>query len=181
MQIILRPYQDEDAEAFAAAVNASLDTLLPWLLWAHAGFTPEQARQWFTITHLLRNKGEANELGLFAPDGRLLGGAGLRYSRVQRDHCSIGYWVRSSEQRQGIASNAVRHLVELAWQSPEIKVVEILAAEENVASRRVATGCGAEFKGIKYGLIVLDSGPVNTAIYHFHRQDKSHTRSNSFA
>lgn len=181
MHIILRPYQNKDAEAFAAAVNASLDTLLPWLLWAHAGFTPAEARQWFSITHLLRNKGEANELGLFAPDGRLLGGAGLRYSREQRDHCSIGYWVRSSEQRQGIASYAVRHLVELAWQSPERKVVEILAVEENVASRGVAVRCGAEFKGIKYGLIVLDSGPVNTAIYHFHRQAQSHTRSNSFA
>lgn len=168
MQIILRPYQDDDAEAFAAAVNASLDTLRPWLLWAHAGFTAAEARQWFSITHLLRNKGEAHELGLFAPDGRLLGGAGLRYSRDQPDHCSIGYWVRSSEQRQGIASYAVRQLVDLAWQSTERKVVEILAVEDNVASRSVATRCGADFKGISFGLIVLDKGPVNTAIYHFY-------------
>lgn len=173
MEIILRPYQDEDAEAFASAVNASLDTLHPWLVWAHAGFTPAEARQWFSLTHMLRNKGEANELGLFARDGRLLGGAGLRYSRDLPDRCSIGYWVRSSEQRQGIASYAVRYLLELAWQSPERNVVEILAVEDNQASRSVAARCGADFKGIKYGLIVLDSGPANTAIYHFHRQERS--------
>lgn len=170
MKIQLRPYRDEDATAFSQAVNDSMDTLSPWLLWAHSGFTEAEARQWFAISHLLRDKGEANEQGLFAEDGRLLGGAGLRYSRDQKNHCSIGYWVRSSEQRQGIASFAVKHLVELAWQSPEREIVEILAVEENVASRGVAIKCGAEFIGIKYGLIVLDSGPVNTAIYHFHRQ-----------
>ncbi|MFC0139498.1 hypothetical protein ACFFJN_05075 [Erwinia mallotivora] len=31
MKIVYRPYQDQDAEAFAAAVNQSLDTLTPWL------------------------------------------------------------------------------------------------------------------------------------------------------
>ncbi|MGB9095931.1 GNAT family N-acetyltransferase [Erwinia sp.] len=169
MKILLRPYRDEDAKAFSQAVNESMDTLRPWLLWAHEGFTEEEARQWFTLSHMLRDKGEANELGLFAEDGRLLGGAGLRYSRTQKNHCSLGYWVRSSEQRQGIASFAVKFLVDLAWQSPEREIVEILAVEENTASRGVATKCGAEFIGVKYGLVVLDDGPVNTAIYHFHR------------
>ena len=169
VKILYRPYADSDAGNFASAVNASLDTLQPWLLWARNGFSEEDARQWFAATHTLREKGEANELGLFAEDGRLLGGAGLRYSSEQTSHCSIGYWVRTSEQRQGIASQAVRYLVEMAWQRPERDRVEILAVEENTASRRVAEKCGAEFMGIQHGLIVSDTGPVNTAIYHFHR------------
>ena len=169
MRILYRPYADSDAGNFASAVNASLDTLQPWLLWAHKGFSEEDARKWFAATQTLRDKGVANELGLFAEDGRLLGGAGLRYSSDQTNHCSIGYWVRSSEQGQGIASQAVRYLVDMAWQSPERDIVEILAVEENTASRRVAEKCGAEFIGIQHGLIVLESGPVNTAIYHFHR------------
>ncbi|WP_380183782.1 GNAT family N-acetyltransferase [Kalamiella sp. sgz302252] len=169
MHIVYRPYRNEDAEAFASAVNASLDTLRPWLLWAHEDFTEQEALRWFTATNTLRAKGEANEMGLFAEDGRLLGGAGLRYSQEQPHHCSIGYWVRSSEQRQGVASQAVRYLVDLAWQSPERDTVEILAVAENVASRGVAEKCGAEFKGIKYGLIVLENGPVDTAVYQFYR------------
>lgn len=169
MQLVLRPYQNEDARDFTRAVNASLDTLRPWLLWAHEGFSEEEALRWFAATHSLREQGEANELGLFAEDGRLLGGAGIRYSSEQKNFCSLGYWVRSSEQRQGIASQAVRQLLDLAWQSPERDTVEILAVAENAASRRVAEKCGAEFKGIKYGLIVLDSGPADTAIYHFYR------------
>ncbi|KAB8308243.1 N-acetyltransferase [Erwinia endophytica] len=169
MNLVFRPYTNTDAKDFASAVIASLDTLRPWLVWAHEDFTEAEARQWFATTHTLRQTGAANELGLFAEDGRLLGGAGLRYSSEQTHHCSIGYWVRSSEQGRGIASQAVRYLVDLAWQSPERDIVEILAAEENAASRRVATKCGADFIGIQYGLIMLDSGPVNTAIYHFRR------------
>ena len=169
MQLVLRPYQNKDARAFAHAVNTSLDTLRPWLLWAHESFSEEEARRWFATTHTLREQGGANELGLFAEDGRLLGGAGLRYSSTQENLCSLGYWVRSSEQRQGIASQAVRRLLDLAWQSPERDTVEILAVAENAASRGVAEKCGAEFKGIKYGLIVLDSGPADTAVYHFYR------------
>lgn len=169
MNVVYRPYADSDAREFACAVNASLDTLKPWLLWAHEGFSEDDARKWFAVTHILRDKGAANELGLFAEDGRLLGGAGLRYSSVDRNHCSIGYWVRSSEQGQGIATQAVHYLVDLAWQSPERDTVEILAVEENAASRRVAIKCGADFIGIQHGLIVLESGPVNTAVYHFRR------------
>lgn len=169
MDILLRPWCDEDAPAFAEAVNDSLNTLLPWLLWAHPEFKSEEARRWFAVTQLMRENSRADELGIFSQEGRLLGGAGLRYSSEQTHHCSIGYWVRSSDQRQGIASQAVRYLVELAWQRPEREIVEILAVEDNVASRRVATRCGARFMGIAYGLIVLDSGPVNTAVYHFRR------------
>lgn len=169
MQVLYRPYRHDDAIEFAQAVNASLDTLRPWLLWAHEGFSPAEARRWFAATHMLRETGEANELGLFAGDGRLLGGAGLRYSSDQKNLCSIGYWVRSSEQRQGIASQAVRYLLDLAWQDQEKDTVEILAVAENMASRRVAEKCGAAFMGIKHELIVLDSGPADTAIYRFHR------------
>jgi len=169
MQVVYRPYHHDDAVAFAQAVNSSLDTLRPWLLWAHEGFTLEEARRWFTATHTLRETGEANELGLFAEDGRLLGGAGLRYSTTQKNLCSMGYWVRSSEQRQGVASQAVHYLLDLAWQDGKTETVEILAVAENVASRRVAEKCGASLIDIKHGLIVLDSGPAETAIYHFHR------------
>lgn len=169
MRVILRPYCDADAAAFAAAVNASLDTLRPWLLWAHENFTEAEARSWFAATHTLRSNGEADELGLFAEDGRLLGGAGLRYSSQQPELCSIGYWVRSSEQRKGVATQAVRNLLERAWRDSKIEVIEILAVEQNRASCGVAEKCGAERVGVKYGLIVLENGPASTAIYHLYR------------
>lgn len=169
MEVLLRPYQAHDAAAFTEAVNQSLDTLKPWLMWAKADFSESDALSWFALTHLLRQKGEADELGLFARDGRLLGGAGLRYTPDAVTPCSMGYWVRSSEQRKGVASQAVRQLAALAFSQPDITAIEILAAEENIASRSVAVSAGAELIALRFGLIVLDSGPVNTAVYRLFR------------
>lgn len=73
MKIIVRPFENSDAGAFAEAVNTSLDTLKPWMVWAHENYTAEDARRWFSYTHLQRRQGVANEQGVFAEDGRLLG------------------------------------------------------------------------------------------------------------
>ena len=169
MEFIIRAFNDSDAEAFAQAVNQSLDTLLPWMTWAHENYTEDEARLWFTYTHLQRQQGTGNEQGLFASDGRLLGGVGIRYSLDPLIPCSIGYWIRSSEQRQGIASEAVRRIANEAFNQLDVDVIEILVAEKNTASRAVAEKVGAKTVAIRYGLIVLDSGPVSTVIYHLRR------------
>lgn len=169
MEIIVRPFEHADAVPFADAVRESVESLKPWMVWAHEGYTPDEARRWFSYTHWQRRQGVASESGLFARDGHLLGGVGLRYSTGPGIPAALGYWVRSSEQRKGIARQAVRQIAEEAFKQPDIDVIEILAAESNIASRAVATSVGAELAALRYGLIVLDSGPVNTAIYRLQR------------
>ncbi len=169
MNIQLRPFAMQDASAFASAINESLNSLLPWLSWAHADYREEEARQWFSFTHQQQAKGIADEWGIYDEQEQLLGGAGLRYPQQSGALCSIGYWVRQSQQRKGIARQAVTLLAQRAFQRAEINTIEILAAESNIASRAVAVASGAELVDMRYGLIVLTSGPVNTAIYHLHR------------
>ena len=167
--INLRPFHVNDTPAFAAAVNGSLDTLLPWMVWAHVDYQEHEAASWIAFTQWQRKKGEAEEFAIVDKHDRLLGGAGIRFPRHPGDFSAIGYWVRSDAQGNGIASRAVMHLLDIGFKRPDAKVIEILAAEENKASRAVAEKCGGQFIDYRYGLIVLDSGPVNTAIYHFHR------------
>ncbi|CCG86266.1 GNAT family N-acetyltransferase [Erwinia piriflorinigrans] len=169
MNLVLRPFEDRDAEAFANAVNESLDTLLPWMSWAHENYMPEDALKWFHYTHLQRQQELADESGIFSANGELLGGVGIRYSDRCNAKPALGYWVRSSKQRKGIASEAVRRLAAEGFKKPDTKMIEILVAENNVASRTVATRVGAKLIDIRFGLIVLASGPINTAIYHLHR------------
>jgi RimJ/RimL family protein N-acetyltransferase len=170
--ITLRPFALEDISAFAAAVNNSLDTLLPWMVWAHENYEEKEAASWINFTHLQRATGEAHEFAIVDEQDRLLGGAGIRFSRFQGDFSALGYWVRSDVQGKGIASQAVNQLLKFGFERPAVKTIEILAAEANTASRRVAEKCGGRFVDYRYGLIILDSGPVNTAIYHFHRPQK---------
>lgn len=167
--IHLRPFIAADTAAFTAAVNASLDTLLPWMAWAHSDYQPEEAASWIAFTQQQREKGEAEEFAIVDAEDRLLGGAGIRFAREPGQFAALGYWVRSDAQRQGIASRAVALLLEKGFARPETEVIEILAAEKNLASRAVAERCGARFIDMRYGLIILQSGPVNTAIYHCRR------------
>ena len=169
MKIVIRPFENSDAAAFVEAVRESLKSLIPWMVWAHEDYTEEDALKWFSYTHLQRRQGVANECGLFTEDGRLLGGVGLRYSSGPDIPAALGYWVRCSEQRKGIARQAVCQIAAQAFEQPDIDVIEILAAESNIASRAVATRVGAELIAIRYGLIVLKSGPINTAIYRLYR------------
>lgn len=169
--IHLRPFELSDVPGFTAAVNASLDSLIPWMIWAHHDYQPHDAESWIRFTHWQRMKEEAEEFAIVDQHDQLLGGAGIRFARHPGDTSAIGYWVRSDAQRQGIASRAVTKLLPMGFSRHDTRVIEILAAEDNLASRRVAEKCGGQFIGCRYGLIVLEGGPVNTAIYHFQRPD----------
>lgn len=169
--IQLRAFTLADIPAFTRAVNASLDTLLPWMTWAHEAYREEEAESWIRFTQMQRKAGVAEELAIVDQHHRLLGGAGIRFARNRAEFSAIGYWVRSDAQRQGVATQAVAQLITLGFQRPDVEVIEILAAENNLASRAVAERCGAQFIDCRYGLIVLENGPVNTAIYHIHRHD----------
>lgn len=167
--IHLRPFELSDIEVFTSAVNDSLDTLLPWMSWAHQDYQPHEAESWIRFTHLQRAVREAEEFAIVDAQDRLLGGAGFRFASEPGAFCSLGYWVRSDAQCKGIATQAVKLLLEFGFARPDVQTIELLAVENNYASRRVAEKSGGRFIDYRYGLIVLDSGPVNAAIYHFQR------------
>ena len=167
--VTLRPFTLQDVEAFTRAVNNSLESLQPWMVWAHADYQADEAASWINFTDLQRSNAEAEEFAIVDGNDRLLGGAGLRFARQPGECSALGYWVRSDAQRQGVATRAVAQLVEFGFTHPHINRLEILAAADNQASRRVALRSGFEFIDYRYGLIVLESGPVNTAIYHLNR------------
>ncbi|MXP49608.1 GNAT family N-acetyltransferase [Pantoea sp. Eser] len=175
--INLHPFTLNDIDAFTQAVNASLESLMPCMAWAHPNYQPHEAESWIRFTHWQRLKEEAEEFAIVDQHDRLLGGAGIRFARHSGDFSALGYWVRSDAQRQGIAREAVKALLTLGFSRPETRGIEILAAEENLASRAVAEKCGDTFIGCRYGLIVLENGAVNTAIYHFPRPDTAEAAS----
>ena len=172
MDIYLRPMLTSDAADYAAAINETLSSLQKWMTWAHKDYQPEEALEWFRFIDRQRKKGEANEMGIFAADDhRFLGAAGIRYAQNPSEVSAIGYWVRQQEQRKGVARQAVLQLAGEGFHRPDIKTIEIIAAENNHASRAVALSCGAHFIELRYGLIVLADGPVSAAIYHLRRED----------
>src|SRR5262249_18704500 len=61
---------------------------------------------------------------------------------------NLGYWVRSTATRRGVATAAVRALRDWAFESTDLMRLEILVARENVASHHVAERVGAIREGV---------------------------------
>ena len=64
---------------------------------------------------------------------------------------NVGYWVRTSQTRRGIATAAVRLIARFGFEDLGLRRLELLIATDNFASRRVAEKVGARLEGIRSG------------------------------
>lgn len=141
---LFRPFSDNDASPFAAAVGESEDTVGRWMSWAHPGYTPSEALAWFSHCEQARSNGTGHEFGIFdAQSQALVGGCGLNQFNDVNGFCNLGYWVRQSWQRRGAASAAIQALTCFAFAQLQLGRVEIVVAAGNTASLAVAERAGA--------------------------------------
>ncbi|HKI54545.1 MAG TPA: GNAT family protein [Anaerolineales bacterium] len=162
--ILLRPFQVEDAGQLFIAVRESLTELKPWMSWAHDGYSQEEADRFIRIT---RARWEERTLFAFAivdaDNGDILGGCSLSNKHPVYHYCNVGYWVRTSRHGGGIAGRAAKLIARYGFEHTWIIRAEIVMAEGNEKSRRVAEKIGAHYEGILHNRMV-----VGKAIYDAH-------------
>jgi ribosomal-protein-serine acetyltransferase len=136
------------------------------MTWCRPGYSVELARAWFEFCDRSRAENTAYDLGIFCSgSGRLLGSVGLNL--INREHrvCNLGYWVRQDAQRRGIAARAAVAICRFGFMTLGLNRIEIVAAQDNLASRRVAESIGAQFEGICRNRLLLGGSPVAAALY----------------
>ncbi len=164
--LLLRPFVNEDAAAFAQAARESTPTVGLWMPWCHANYTEQEALDWFASCRQGLENGSAYEFGVFTYDGsELLGGAGLNMISKLHAYSNLGYWVRQSHQRRGIAFNCVKVLREFAFENLKLNRIEIVVAVGNETSAGVARRSGATLECVAKNRLVLHSNPVAASIY----------------
>ena len=147
--LVFREFADADAKAFTAAALESVATVGRWMPWCTADYSETLALAWFAACRTAREAGSALEYGIFCQDsGDFLGGAGLNEIRPQHKFCNLGYWIRQSRQRQGIASRCIQALSAHAFAQLGLQRVEIVVAVGNHASEGVALKAGALREGV---------------------------------
>lgn len=164
--LVFREFHDDDATAFANAARESVDTVGRWMPWCTSTFSEQNALEWFQQCRSSRRSQVGYEFGVFTQDsGQLLGGAGLNAINHQYLFCNLGYWVRQSAQRRGVALRAVQAMLPYAFNTLGMQRVEIVIAEGNTASEAVARKVGAQFEGKARNRLRLHGGPVSAAIF----------------
>lgn len=86
---------------------------------------------------------------------------------------SIGYTVGEAFRGRGYATAAVAAVLPIAFDPEQLALerLEILAAVDNLASRRVAERNGFRLEGILRGLLVINGTRVDHALYALLRSD----------
>ncbi len=141
--VVLRRIQATDAGAVAAAVEASLDHLRPWMPWANTDAADRRSQ--------LGRVAEADEMWesgisyiysvVTADHGTLVGEIGL-HRRVGDGSIEIGYWIADGQARRGFGTSAAGAVTSVALGLPGVSRVEIHCDEANAASAAIPRKLG---------------------------------------
>lgn len=133
-----------------AAVAESFEELKRWMPWAKEPLSLEDSEGHCRVMQARWHAREELDFCFTRKsDGLLVGKGGLHSIDWSLPRFEIGYWVRSSCTRQGLATEAARGLAEMARHSLGAVRLEITSDARNAASRKVAEKAGFELEGIR--------------------------------
>ncbi|HVU85808.1 MAG TPA: GNAT family protein [Pirellulales bacterium] len=155
-----------DAAAAAEAVRSSLAELMRWTSWCHADYGEEDVERLVRSVADERFEDRAYSFYIHESDpGRILGGCGLYHVDRSINAASLGYWVRSDATGQGIATRAARLLARHGFRDLDLARIEILVAQQNLASQRVAEKLGAVREGLLRRRLKVEGNLVDAVAY----------------
>jgi ribosomal-protein-serine acetyltransferase len=172
-RVLIHHWNSTHIESLAEAMNESLETLRGHFWWAKkkqydvtsaAKFITDRKVEWLRHT--------AFSFGIFDPNEPriVLGDITLTIMNANYRQANIGYWIRDSARGKGYVPEAVKNIVAFSQMQQFAKEVpiqryQIMAAESNKASRRVAEKVGFNYEGVFPALLRINDEAVSAAIY----------------
>jgi RimJ/RimL family protein N-acetyltransferase len=164
--ILIRPHAAGDIEPMYDAVVGSMATVGRWMSWCHADYSMQDAITFYERCVKAWDTGGDREFGIFdAGSGEVLGCVGINQINHVNRFANMGYWVRASRERRGIASTAARLASGYAFAALGLARIEIVALPDNLASRRVAEKIGARFECIARNRLQFGDEARDAAMY----------------
>jgi ribosomal-protein-serine acetyltransferase len=167
--ISLRPYRVEDAPALHAAALSSVAEIQPFGPWCHSGLSLADTRTWLENQIQAFAARKAFEHAIVGGDGECLGACGVNQIDETNRRANLGYWVRTSATRRGVATAAVRQLVRWAFAYTDLIRLEVIVSTRNAASLRVAEKSGAVREGILRSRLLLHGVAHDAVLFSFVR------------
>ena len=147
--ISVRKYHIGDALALYEAVNESSVELTRWGFY-HPFFTIQDAEKDVISRITDWNEGKAYTFLIeMLPGPIFVGNCRVEEFEPEIYQAALGWWVRTSRTRKGIATAAVRFVAQAAFEDLHLSSLNIYAKVNNIPSRRVAEKVGAVLVRIK--------------------------------
>ncbi len=171
--ITIRTHKPSDVHPYFEAVRESVAEVSRHLPWCHQDYSIAEAREWIEkmIPRFWEQRSEYHFVITDAITGSVLGGCGLDGINWVNRTANLGYWVRTSRTRQGIATDASRLLARFGFEQLRLKRIDVVTSIENVASARVIEKLNpSEKRGINDNSPLKD-GTSNTIMLSLFPQD----------
>jgi ribosomal-protein-serine acetyltransferase len=164
--VLLRPPKPDDIPAITAAVRESLAELQPWMDWATDAYNETVAARWLEFARIAWEHASAFHFVITDTEtGDYIGNCGIDGVNRKYRFCNLGYWVRTSRTKQGIASRAARLAARFAFETVGLVRAEIVTASHNTASQRAAHKAGAHYEGILLNRMVVRTDVYDAVMY----------------
>jgi ribosomal-protein-serine acetyltransferase len=146
--IEIRLLDPGDAEAIYAAADRDREYLRAWLPWVDNTHSAEDVRRFIeevVSPQWADNRGP--QCGIWM-DGEFAGSVGCHAIDWANRACSIGYWIESRRQGQGIVTRSVADMLDYLLDSQRLHRVVIQCAVDNHRSCAIPKRLGFTKEGV---------------------------------
>jgi ribosomal-protein-serine acetyltransferase len=166
--IAIRPYRASDVRAAYEAAIESVRRVQPFMPWCHTHLKEDELRVWIEAQGAAFQARIAFEFAI-VEGGGYVGGCGLNKIDVEDRRANVAYWVRTSAAQRGIATEAIRKIVQWAWENTALMRLEVVVATTNVPSLRTAERAGAHREGVLRQRLLLHGVMHDAVMFSFVR------------
>jgi RimJ/RimL family protein N-acetyltransferase len=165
-RLVIRCYEPEDAPLLKAAVDSSIEHLLPWMPWAR--FEPQSVEDKVELCRMFRGQFDLDQnyiYGIFSADEtEQLGGSGF-HKRANEGSLEIGYWVAAAAIGRGIATEVAAVQTRAGFELAGLDRIDIQVDPANERSLAIPRRLGFTEEGtLRRRLEAHDEGPRRDSV-----------------
>ena len=176
----MRPFRRRDLDALIDGAADSLADLNKWLPWAHSGYGRRDALVFLRDSVSAWAEGRAFDFTVryLEDPGFHVGNVSVWFVSRQSRVGEVGYWIRSSETRKGVATEAAARILQVAFDELDLHRVVLRIAVGNRGSERVAEKLGFAREGLLREELQVNGEWMDHSVWglleHEYRSMKSH-------
>ncbi|MCL1048535.1 GNAT family N-acetyltransferase [Shewanella abyssi] len=162
--LVLALVEQSFSQRYFEIVSKEKALLSQWLSWPPHADSEDFFSHFISKSLLDYAEGKSLVCAMVYED-KVVGNVSLNAINQPLKKAEIGYWLSAEYQGKGIVSKSVSKLINIAFTDLGLEKIEIMAATENSASRRVAERLGFNLEGVSTQAENLNGRFYDHAVY----------------
>ncbi len=153
-RLVIKCWEPRYAQRLLDEIQATVDSLLPWMPFAKPPLP--SVRQEIDLLRMFRGNYDKDldyVMGIFDPTEEIVIGSTGLHTRRGPNTLEIGYWIGSSYQGKGYATETASALIKTAFALSDVDRVEVNTAVDNLRSQGVIKKLGVHLEGVLRSVI----------------------------